>query len=268
MRTCFTIVYNGLHHLQHKGFAQFMADNFDLWVVVDGYARNVGSTSWCKRLTVPASSTDGTIAFMKQFAATHDNVQFYAPGTYWHGKDMQVNFAVDRIREQTKDCMLWQVDCDEQWTLTDIKKAEALALKSTSNAFCFQFNQYVGPGLIATGHWGSGAVTRLWKWKGEFFTSHEPASIIGQTEPEFIDGLRFEHYSYYFAQDVLFKSLSYRDHENVHRNWLKIQNTTKFPIPIHALFGIHSRIGKTKSYINPCVPNLKDAAAPQQSLAS
>ena len=50
MRIAFSIILNGLHHLQHNNYYQTMLDNFDYWVIVEGQALPNGSTSWCKQL--------------------------------------------------------------------------------------------------------------------------------------------------------------------------------------------------------------------------
>lgn len=249
MRVAFTIIYNGLHHLQHNGFAEFMAANFDLWVVVEGHARPGGSTSWCKFIPVDPVSNDGTIDYMEQFCRNHKNVKFYSHGRFWHSKDMQVNHALDMIRARTSNAMLWQVDCDEVWSIKDIEKAEHIALSRYENAFSFQHHQYVGENLIASGGWGDSSVTRLWKWKGEFFTSHEPAAIQGQKD-YFIPGLKFHHYSYYFERDVIFKSQYYRGHEKVYENWLRLQSKTEtdFPLNITSLFGHKTQYKSTISW--------------------
>jgi hypothetical protein len=249
MRIAFTIIYDGVHHLKHLQFAERMAMMFDHWVVVEGHAKPFGSTKWCNRINTPASSIDGTIEFMNDFALDHKNVHFYSHGKYYLGKDEQVNIAIEIIKSITDKCFLWEVDVDEHWNLCDIVKAESKALKSDSKGFSFQFNHFVGKGLIAKGDWGSGWLNRLWKWSGEYFKSHEPALLYGQKVVEPIEGIKFDHYSYFFEKDVIFKSKYYKGHEVIYKNWKKIQKETSFPIHISELFGVRSALGKSQSYI-------------------
>jgi len=256
-RIAFTIVYEGLHHLKHKNFAEKMAKMFDAWIVVEGYSLPYGSTNWCKKLDVPANSQDGTIEFMQAFARVHSNVYFYSATNFYSGKDDQVNVVIDILKKiapfdkrQGKEIFLWEVDVDEHWSEFDIQTAENIARKSTAIGFSFPFNHYVGEGLIAKGTWGSGYLNRLWKWQGQLFKSHEPALLVGQRKVEPIDVVRFEHYSYYFEKDVKFKSLSYSGHEQVYQNWLKLKEQKEFPLHISFLFGKDSQIGKSKSFIH------------------
>lgn len=250
MRCAFTIVYEGLHHLQHKDFAQRMANMFDHWIVVEGYSLPYGSTSWCNKLNVPARSQDGTVEFMNQLCAEHNNVYFYSPNKYYNGKDDQVNVAIDILRKISKSCYLWEVDVDEHWALESLSVAEALADNSKAIGFSFPFNHYVGQGLIAKGEWGSGYNNRLWKWTGQFFRSHEPAMLVGQRYVEPIKEVKYDHYSYYFEKDVKFKSESYSGHENVYKNWSKVLVSESYPVHISELFGKDTKIGKSNSFID------------------
>lgn len=250
MRVAFTIIYEGRHHLEHKGFAENMVKMFDHWIVVEGYSLPYGSTRWCNKLAVPPQSQDGTVEFMKEFSARHKNVHFYSQGKYYNGKDDQVNVAVEICKKLCRECFLWEVDADEHWTIENIEKAEAIASKSKHIGFSFGFNHMVGEGLIAKGEWGSGYLNRLWKWSGQYFRSHEPAMLHRQTHTEAIPGITFDHYSYYFDKDVLFKSLSYTGHENVYKNLNNVRTAESYPIHISALFGKDTRIGKSNSYIH------------------
>ncbi len=250
MRIALTIVYEGLHHLNHRDFALKMASMFDKWIVIEGYSLPYGSTSWCKRLDLPATSQDGTVEFMNQFCKDHPNVYFYSSGKHYNGKDDQVNLGIDIIRKLTKSCYLWEVDVDEHWKIEDIELAESIADKSKAIGFSFPFNHYIGKDMIAKGDWGSGYLNRLWKWSGQYFKSHEPAMLIGQRYTEAIKEVRFEHFSYVFEKDVKFKSQSYSGHENVYKNFHLLESDIEFPAHISTLFGKDTKIGKTNSFIH------------------
>ena len=250
MRAAITILYEGLHHLKHNGFADFMAENFDAWIVVEGHSLPYGSTKWCNMISVPATSKDGTVEFMREFASDHKNVYFYSSGgKYYNGKDQQVNVAIGILKKLTKSCYLWQVDADEQWSVEDIEKAEMIASESSEIGFKFQFNHYVGEGIIAVGEWGSNWHHRLWKWSGQLFQTHEPPILRGQKKTAPIERIKYEHYAYYNPIDVKFKSKYYPGHEKVFENWPSIQKPNTYPMPLSRLFGEDSKYSKTNSQI-------------------
>lgn len=253
MRSAITIIHNGLHHLQHNGFVQFMLTHFDYWVVVEGHARPGGSTSWCKPLNIPHRSTDGTVEYLQSIQS--DKLLFYTHHKYYQSKDEQFNKGIQLLKTKTKHSWLWQVDADEQWSIKDIEDAEHKLWRSPSNCASFQFNHYVGREYIALGEWGSSYVNRLWKWRGQLFASHEPAVMISQ-RPVLKLPQKFEHYSMTFEQDVKSKSKYYRGHEMVYRNYLNL-DTLEYPAHISCLFGANNPIGRSDSYLykinDPCV---------------
>lgn len=272
MRVAITIIYNGLHHLKYQGFADFMVKHFDHWIVVEGYASNGGSTSWCKQLKVPHNSDDGTIEFMKQLADRHSNVTFYSHHKPYKSKDEQFNKAIVILKTVTNKCWLWQVDADEHWNAQELALAERQLWRSPCKVASFQFNhfvkQYEDYSLIALGDWGSGRVNRLWKWAGQQFESHEPAVMVAQKDALELP-YRFNHYSMVHAKDVKFKSKSYKGHEMVYMNWRKLDDLDHDRLPVHisTLFGKHNPIGRSNSFIykikDQCVnvPNHADLKA-------
>lgn len=245
-RIGFTILYEAIHHLSHKGFADFMAKNFDYWIVIEGLAGSSGSTSWCKNLALSSRSLDGSHQFMEGFSKEHPHVIYYSPGKKWINKDEMVNEAVKVVQMITDECFLWQVDADEIWDAESLKAAERELLFSEHKAGAFQFNHYLckdalGRQLIGRGQWGNGYNIRLWKWKGEKFVSHEPPRLQGQLASESL-GQKYEHYSYYFEKDVLFKSQYYQGHESILKGWKELKRYTgPLPVPITMLFGRNSR---------------------------
>lgn len=242
MRIAFTIIYNGIHHLNHNGFAEFMANNFDNWIVIEGLANAHGSTSWCKTLPIPSRSTDGTHQFFEGFTKQHSNVIYYSPGTPWKSKDEMVNEAVKVVRLITDKCYLWQVDCDEQWTSEQLEYAEIQLDKQPNKAGAFQFTHYLcktddGHQLVGVGQWGSGFNTRLFKWQGEKFISHEPPVIQNQGSVAQLSP-KYKHWSYYFWQDIQMKGMYYGGHEYIPTGWSFLKKGGhKYPLPLSALFG-------------------------------
>lgn len=271
IRCAITIVYNGLHHLRHKQFTEFMVGTFDYWIIVEGHSRPGGSTNWCKTIKVPANSTDGTCEYIKQLAADHGNVISYSHHKYYQSKDEQFNKALVLLSTKTKSCYLWQVDVDEHWKYEDIKQAERTLWRSYLNVANFQFNHYVkkiinSEGeteyIMAVGDWGGGRVNRLWKWKGQRFESHEPAVMLGQTRDVLELPQKFDHYSLTDEKDVRLKSKYYKGHEMLYPNWRKLDTLT-YPVHISALFGHNNNIGRSNSQlikINPSCVNVQNPA--------
>lgn len=234
MRVAVTIIYNGLHHLQHNGFTDFMVQNFDYWAVVDGLSQAGGSTRWCNTLKLSPSSTDGTTEFMRDVASKHNHVMFFSSKVPFKSKDEQVNKAVDMIRTKVKRGWLWQVDADEQWEIETIEEAEQKLFWSPCLQMAFKFRHFVGDGLIADGRWGSGKVCRLFRWRGQKFISHEPP-LMFKRDKTFESELSFDHYSYYFENDVAFKEKYYKGYQGLLQNWYKLQTLKEFPQPVSVL---------------------------------
>lgn len=244
MRIGFTILYEAIEQLQHKNFAEFMQGNFDYWIVIEGHAKPGGSTRWCDDMRVAPRSSDGTHEFMLRFADQHKNVIYYSPSTYWSSKDKQVNEAIMIVRLLCNECYLWQVDDDEIWTPEALTKAEKELQMREGMAGGFQFNHLLcktkdGIQLVGKGDWGDNFNTRLWKWKGEDFVTHEPPRLKGQTSVELLTP-RYEHYTMTFEKRVIFKSKYYRKSQpNLLTNWNKLKEmpASRFPLPATVLLG-------------------------------
>lgn len=254
MRIGFTIIYNGAHHLEHNDWGNQLAKMLDYWVIVEGVALPGGSTNWCNKLE-ETESNDGTIKKIKDMEMTWSNVRIVdIPFNGWISKDAMVNTALidDRmttraiIAKQANRLFLWQLDCDEQWTADQMAEAERMLVEADADCGCFHANHYVGKDLIAKGTWGEGndptdplknAYRRLWRWKGQNFKTHEPPVLEGGNGKEILLPQRFNHYSYYFEKDVIFKSQYYNGYENIHTKWLSLQKETNFPQPINRLIG-------------------------------
>jgi len=243
-RIAFTIILNGLHHLKHNNYLEYLNPLFDKWVFVDGAVHATGSTGWC--VDVPQAyhnngkSIDGTVEFLKTFK----NVTVVECNSVWPNKDEKVNAAIDEIRKTHTSGFLWQIDADEQWDIGDIIDAEDVLILEKARMARFECNYFVGPGLIAKGIWGEGSgvdglkYNRLWNWSGEYFKSHEPPELYGGNGIETVLPQRFNHYAYYFEDDVKFKQIFYKDSvpEDLIDRWKSIQNGS-YPKTIKDLLG-------------------------------
>lgn len=243
MRVAFSIVYNGLHHLKHKGYAEYLAKHLDYWVFVDGLAGNGGSTSWCKNIA-GCSSDDGTIEYIKELQIKYSNIILQTCEKKWRSKDAMVNKAIELLKEKTNSAYLWQIDVDEQWSYETMALSEQILSEQGGKTGTFHANYFMGENLLAYGMWGEGVgypYRRLWKWDGEYFLKHEPPVLLKGNGKEVLLPFKFDHYSYYFEKDVLFKSRYYGGHERVFGNWVKL-NTGKIKVPcdLSHLFG-HKR---------------------------
>jgi len=245
MRAGFTIVFNGLHHLQHNDYAARLGDMLDLWVVVDGLSLPGGTTAWCKGVADKwhrnGSSIDGTVEHMENMVKLRDNVIFVRNGhnSPWASKDVMVNVALDVIRRECDGPLnLWEIDADEQWDLTTMDEAEAFMELNRLNCVDFLADFYVGEGLVVKGRWGEGnrlPYRRLWRWNGETFAGHEPPRLARNNTKSDLCGLRFSHYAYYFPVDVIFKEEFY-GYANLYENWCKLNSMLIPPDGLPASF--------------------------------
>ena len=250
LRIAITIIYNGLHHLKHGDFVERMKGIFDYWIIVEGHAGGEGTTSWCNNLKYQSPiSTDGTREYLKQIES--DKIRVILNKDKWKSKDEQFKAGVEELRKITDNCILWQVDADEVWTLEKIKRNE-LALESSVG--CVGFHHIVGKCedylLLAEGRWGSGKVNRVWRWEGEEFLTHEPPTFEGQGKPQELPE-KFLHFSYYFEKDVEFKQKYYKGYGQILESWKALQTwkPDRFPCHIYRAFGRKNPIGKTNTTI-------------------
>lgn len=254
MRYALTIVYNAKHHLLHNDFSDKMLQMFDKWVIVEGFSRNGGSTSWCTSIRPPHQSTDGTIETCQDLASQNPTkVLFYSSGVGYASKDVQVNKGIEML-QGCEPAWLWQVDADEQWTLEDLEGAEEMLEKDLTIAGAFQFYHYLckdvnGKQLIGKGAWGDGLSTRLWWWEGQKFKTHEPPIMEGQKEIKELPQ-KYIHYSYCFEKDVEFKSKYYKGYRPVIHNWRALQKKRfSYPISAKYLLGSGTTVDIRNSFI-------------------
>ena len=222
-RIIFTIIFNGLHHLQYNNQSEFILNNCDKWIVVEGASKSIGSTSWCKtmpqNLHTNGASIDGTRDFLESLAKTNDKLIYIPSNGFWGSKDHQVNRAIDEVKKITNECFLWQFDTDEQWTSETMAQAEKEMTEQNVKTGSFLADCYAGKDIIALGGWGEGPYTKLWNWNGEYFEKHKPPTLQCGNQKSILVSARFMHYKYYFEQDVIFKDRWYGGHEQIHERW-------------------------------------------------
>ena len=257
MRVAFSIIFNGLHHLNHKDQYRQILDNCDKWVVVEGASKSNGSTQWCKEMPdeyhINGASVDGTREFMEKLAKEESKLVYVPSDGFWNSKDDQVNRAIEEVKKLTDKCFLWEFDIDEQWTAEAMDQAEKELTEENLKYGAFMSRYYVGKNLLASGEWGegrNGGYIRLWDWEGESFVRHEPPTLEGcEDKPGKMLTPIFDHYSYYFDEDVKFKDAWYSGHEDIYNRWKKINSFPKEVFPLHLSHLITGYWGTTDTAI-------------------
>lgn len=252
-RVAFTILLNGFNHLKHNNYYDVIAGVFNEWVIVEGVSLPRGSTSWCREIDRKFHknflSKDGTTEFLDN--NPRNNVTIIRRSNEpWDSKDAQVNAAILEIKKKYNECMLWQIDIDEQWTEDQIQQAENDLNRHGGKTGCFLCNYFVGKKQQVFGDWGEGNVEkyrRLWRWRGEFFKSHEPPVLNGKNGPGFLLSQRFNHYAYYFEDDIKFKEEFY-GYKKLYERWKEIQSNEGI-LHISKLLGNDIPWGRTNTII-------------------
>lgn len=261
-----TIVLNG------QPFIEYHIDLFNQlpfkwhWHIVEGVAALNHDTAWSaaqggkidESLHSKGLSFDGTSEYLDNLISQFpDKVSVYRKplGEFWDGKCEMVNTPLKNIKEE---CVLWQIDVDEFWTVDQIVKGRELFVNYPHKTAAYYWCQYfVGPNLFVSSRncysqnpnqdW-----LRTWRFQpGMEWAAHEPPTLCkvmpdgskldvakinpflhSRTERE---GLVFQHYAYITREQILFKE-KYYGYENALVNWLRLNSREKFPIFLRDYF--------------------------------
>jgi glycosyltransferase involved in cell wall biosynthesis len=256
----FTIVLNG------KPFIEYHIEVFNQlpfkwhWHIVEGVADLKHDTAWSLRLGgqvtdsihLQGLSKDGTTDYIDELARLYpENVTIYRKpqGEFWDGKREMVQAPLVNIQEE---CLLWQVDVDELWTVEQIEATRQLFVanpdKTAAYYWCWYF---VGEKLVVSTRncytqnpqqeW-----LRTWRFKlGYDWVAHEPPVLAEKlTDGSFRDiakinpflhdetenhNLLFQHYSYVLPEQLRFKE-SYYGYKEAESQWLNLQQAKVFPL--------------------------------------
>lgn len=256
----FTIVLNG------QPFIRYHIEVFRLlpfpwhWHIVEGVADLKHDTSWSlssggridNSNHSKGLSNDGTTEYLDQLVLDYPNqVTIYRKpeGMFWDGKREMVNAPLCNINEE---CLLWQVDVDELWTIEQIQKAHQLFLENPDKTAAFYWCWYfVGKNLIVSSRncysqnpqqeW-----LRTWRFRpGMHWAKHEPPVLVdSQNEDCIVDvakanpflhseteqhGLSFQHFAYVMPEQLLFKE-TYYGYKNALSQWQSLQAQRHFPV--------------------------------------
>lgn len=247
----FTIVLNG------EPFIRYHLDIFRQlpfewhWHIVEGLAELKYDTGWSlqfggrvtNELHRNGLSNDSTTEYIDQLAGEFpENITVYRKqnGSLFDGKVEMVNAPLANIRE---DCLLWQVDVDELWTVEQIKKMCSLFTQHSDKTAAYFYCRFlVGPRkhVISVDTWGNRPEDwpRVWRFRpGMKWTSHEPQVLVnsmGQdvkslnpfTRDETLThNLIFQHFAYVIEAQLRFKEIYYGYRDAVAR-WEQLQNVT------------------------------------------
>ncbi|ACC79430.1 glycosyltransferase [Nostoc punctiforme] len=256
----FTIVLNGQPFIKyHIEVFKHLPFKWH-WHIVEGVADLKHDTSWSVKLGGNISdeihkngrSYDGTTEYLDEVAQLYPTqVTIYRKpeGIFWDGKREMVNAPIVNIQEE---CLLWQVDVDELWTLEQICDAREMFISNPEKTAAFYWCWYfVGEKLIISTRncytqnpqleW-----LRTWRFKpGAFWAAHEPPVLVETSldgeyknvaavnpflheETERL-GLIFQHFAYVTAQQLQFKE-QYYGYSNAVYQWQALQEITKFPV--------------------------------------
>ncbi|WP_392534984.1 FkbM family methyltransferase [Nostoc sp. C117] len=256
----FTIVLNGQPFIQyHVEVFKHLPFKWH-WHIIEGVADLKHDTGWSVKLGANISeemhkngrSYDGTTEYLDEVAQLFPNqVTIYRKpeGIFWDGKREMVNAPLVNIKEE---CLLWQVDVDELWTLKQICTTREMFINNPDKTAAFYWCWcFVGEKLIISTRncytqnpqleW-----LRTWRFKpGAFWAAHEPPILVETSldsqyqnvaainpflhqETEKL-GLVFQHFAYATAKQLQFKE-QYYGYTNATYEWQTLQETTKFPV--------------------------------------
>ncbi|MCC5636096.1 FkbM family methyltransferase [Nostoc sp. CHAB 5844] len=256
----FTIVLNGQPFIRYH-IEVFKQLPFKWhWHIVEGVADLKHDTQWCAQLGGYISdeihkngrSYDGTTEYIDELVQLYpDNVTIYRKpeDVFWDGKREMVNAPIPNIQEE---CLLWQVDVDELWTLEQLCTAKEMFINNPEKTSAFYWCWYfVGEKLIISTRncyaqnpqqeW-----LRTWRFKpGAFWAAHEPPVLVEtvannqyknvaavnpflhqETENR---GLVFQHFAYVTPEQLKFKE-QYYGYKNAVNQWNALQQVNQFPI--------------------------------------
>lgn len=262
----FTIVLNGQPFMPHH-FEVLRQLPFKWhWHIVEGVAELNHDTGWSRAAggRIPSSlhsnglSVDGTTEYLDALQREfpdHITIHRAPVGRFWDGKREMVNAPLASIRDE---CLLWQIDADELWTVSQIIRARQLFLSHPDRSSAYFFCHYfVGPDRVINsrdtyGNNSSYEWLRVWRYlPGDRWAAHEPPrllrSVPGQdpadvgalnpfthAETESF-GLVFQHYAYATKAQVQFKQ-DYYGYAGAVTRWEQLQAASGFPVRLADYF--------------------------------
>ena len=190
----FTIVLNGEPFIRYHETMLAQLPFRWHWHVVEGVAALRHDTAWSTATggRVPdeihrdGRSNDGTSEYLDDLARRFPGqVTIYRkpPGEFWDGKKEMVNAPLPNI---TEECLLWQVDTDELWTVDQVSAMRRLFSTPIRSAT----PPITGAGISSDPIRSSARATttpqnpgqewlRSWRFTpGDHWAAHEPPTLV------------------------------------------------------------------------------------------
>ena len=214
------------------------------WNVVLGTARNVNCTGWCNEIP-PSLSDDGTDLYLDRLSEFDSRVRVFKSAV-WSGKVAMCNAPMPHLRERS---ILFQIDADEIWTATQIKRVvDLFESNPMKNCAYFWCRYFVGPKIVITsretyGNRSSYEWHRAWRYEpGMEWETHEPPKIHGFEERPMTHqetekaGCVFDHYAYATEAAMRFKERYYPSCKGQLDAWKTLQENVKWPVTDLSIF--------------------------------
>nr|WP_290226459.1 glycosyltransferase family 1 protein [Trichocoleus desertorum] len=235
------------------------------WHVVEGVADLKNDTAWSVKLGGHITedihqnglSKDGTTEYLNELAELYpDQVTIYRKpeGMFWDGKLEMVNAPLANIDEE---CLLWQIDADELWTVEQINTVRHLFLESPDKTAAYYWcNYFVGEKLLISSRYcyaqnPQQEWLRTWRYQpGCYWAAHEPPILAQLNSNQWQDvasinpflhqeteaeGLIFQHFAYVIPEQLEFKE-KYYGYANAYAQWQTLQAETRFPVLLRDYF--------------------------------
>lgn len=262
----FTIVLNGQPFIRYHIEVLKQLPFKWHWHIVEGVAELKHDTGWSRKLGGYINdeihhngrSNDSTTEYLDELKQQYpDNVTVYRKpdGVFWDGKREMVNEPLLNINEE---CLLWQIDADELWTVEQIFTARQMFIDNPEKTAAFYWCWYfVGEKIIISTRncyaqnprqeW-----LRTWRYKpGSVWVAHEPPRLeeplangqwrdVAAVNPFLHQeterhGLVFQHFAYVTLEQLHFKE-QYYGYSNAVSQWKALQETTTFPVLLREYF--------------------------------
>ncbi len=236
------------------------------WHIVEGVAEQKHDSAWMLKfggqitddLHAHGRSKDGTTEYLDELAQLYpENITIYRKpaGVFWDGKLEMVNAPLESINQE---CLLWQVDVDELWTVEQVCTVRQMFTdhpeKTAAYYWCWFF---VGENLAVStrkcySQHPQQEWLRTWRYKpGARWKRHSPPCLvepladgevrdIATVNPFFHEeterlGLVFQHFAYVTPEQLRFKE-RYYGYKNAVTEWMSLQDARSFPVRLGNYF--------------------------------
>ncbi|HWT09185.1 MAG TPA: glycosyltransferase family 1 protein [Roseomonas sp.] len=189
----FTIVLNGEPFIRYHETMLAQLPFRWHWHVVEGVAALRHDTAWSTatggRVTDDihrdGRSNDGTSEYLDDLARRFPGqvtIHRKPPGEFWDGKKEMVNAPLPGIGEE---CLLWQMDADELWTVDQVVQMRRLFIDQPDRGAAYYWCWYfVGPGQVISTRYNYAQNPgqewlRSWRFRpGDHWAAHEPPTLV------------------------------------------------------------------------------------------